>query len=126
MADIQKLFGLWSEKAVADPDLKAELSKMDEDAKNDAFYRELEFGTAGLRGVIGAGTNRMNVYTVKKATQGLAEYILDNAGIAKSVAIAYDSRIKADYFSKSAAEVLAANGIKVWIDKELMPPPMLS
>ncbi len=126
MADIQKLFGLWSEKAVADPDLKAELSKMDEDAKNDAFYRELEFGTAGLRGVIGAGTNRMNVYTVKKATQGLAEYILDNAGIAKSVAIAYDSRIKADYFSKSAAEVLAANGIKVWIYKELMPTPMLS
>ncbi len=126
MADIQKLFELWSEKAVADPDLKAELSKMDEDAKNDAFYRELEFGTAGLRGVIGAGTNRMNVYTVKKATQGLAEYILDNAGIAKSVAIAYDSRIKADYFSKSAAEVLAANGIKVWIYKELMPTPMLS
>ncbi len=126
MADIQKLFELWSEKAVADPDLKAELSKMDEDAKNDAFYRDLEFGTAGLRGVIGAGTNRMNVYTVKKATQGLAEYILDNAGIAKSVAIAYDSRIKADYFSKSAAEVLAANGIKVWIYKELMPTPMLS
>lgn len=126
MADIQKLFGLWSEKAVADPDLKAELSKMDEDAKNDAFYRELEFGTAGLRGVIGAGTNRMNVYTVKKATQGLAEYILDNSNIEKSVAIAYDSRIKADYFSRSAAEVLAANGIKVWIYKELMPTPMLS
>jgi len=126
MADIQKLFELWSEKAVADPDLKAELSKMDEDAKNDAFYRELEFGTAGLRGVIGAGTNRMNVYTVKKATQGLAEYILSSGNIAKSVAIAYDSRIKADYFSKSAAEVLAANGIKVWIYKELMPTPMLS
>ncbi|MGN1110745.1 MAG: phospho-sugar mutase, partial [Oscillospiraceae bacterium] len=126
MADIRKSFELWSEKAVADPDLKAELSKMDEDAKNDAFYRDLEFGTAGLRGVIGAGTNRMNVYTVKKATQGLAEYILDNSNIEKSVAIAYDSRIKADYFSKSAAEVLAANGIKVWIYKELMPTPMLS
>lgn len=125
MADIQKLFELWSEKAVADPDLKAELSQMSEDAKNDAFYRELEFGTAGLRGVIGAGTNRMNVYTVKKATQGLAEYILES-GVEKSVAIAYDSRIKADYFSKSAAEVLAANGVKVWIYKELMPTPMLS
>lgn len=125
MADIQKLFELWSEKAVADPDLKAELAQMNEDAKNDAFYRELEFGTAGLRGVIGAGTNRMNVYTVKKATQGLAEYILDS-GVEKSVAIAYDSRIKADYFSKSAAEVLAANGVKVWIYKELMPTPMLS
>lgn len=126
MVDIRKSFELWSEKAVADPDLKAELSKMDEDAINDAFYRDLEFGTAGLRGVIGAGTNRMNVYTVKKATQGLAEYILDNSNIEKSVAIAYDSRIKADYFSKSAAEVLAANGIKVWIYKELMPTPMLS
>lgn len=125
MADIQKLFELWSEKAVADPDLKAELASMNEDAKNDAFYRELEFGTAGLRGVIGAGTNRMNVYTVKKATQGLAEYILES-GVEKSVAIAYDSRIKADYFSKSAAEVLAANGVKVWIYKELMPTPMLS
>ncbi len=125
MADIQKLFELWSEKAVADPDLKAELSQMSEDAKNDAFYRELEFGTAGLRGVIGAGTNRMNVYTVKKATQGLAEYILES-GVEKSVAIAYDSRIKADCFSKSAAEVLAANGVKVWIYKELMPTPMLS
>lgn len=125
MADIQKLFELWSEKAVADPDLKAELAAMSEDAKNDAFYRELEFGTAGLRGVIGAGTNRMNVYTVKKATQGLAEYIL-TSGVEKSVAIAYDSRIKADYFSKSAAEVLAANGVKVWIYKELMPTPMLS
>ncbi len=125
MADIQKLFELWSEKAVADPDLKAELAAMNEDAKNDAFYRELEFGTAGLRGVIGAGTNRMNVYTVKKATQGLAEYIL-TSGVEKSVAIAYDSRIKADYFSRSAAEVLAANGVKVWIYKELMPTPMLS
>lgn len=125
MADIQKLFELWSEKAVADPDLKAELASMNEDAKFDAFYRELEFGTAGLRGVIGAGTNRMNVYTVKKATQGLAEYILES-GVEKSVAIAYDSRIKADYFSKSAAEVLAANGVKVWIYKELMPTPMLS
>ena len=93
--------------------------------KNDRFYRDLEFGTGGLRGVIGAGTNRMNVYTVKKATQGLAEYILEN-GVEKSVAIAYDSRNKSSYFAKSAAEVLAANGIKVHIYKELMPTPMLS
>ncbi|MGN0701134.1 MAG: phospho-sugar mutase [Oscillospiraceae bacterium] len=127
MADIQKAFDLWMEKACADPDLKAELQSVanDEDAKNDRFYRDLEFGTGGLRGVIGAGTNRMNVYTVKKATQGLAEYIL-SSGAEKSVAISYDSRIKSTYFAKSAAEVLAANGIKVHIYSELMPTPMLS
>lgn len=127
MADIQKMYELWLDKAVADPNLKVELESVsaDEDGKNDRFYRDLEFGTGGLRGVIGAGTNRMNVYTVKKATQGLAEYILEN-GVEKSVAIAYDSRNKSDYFAKSAAEVLAANGIKVHIYKELMPTPMLS
>ncbi len=127
MADIQKMYELWVEKAVADPDLKAELADVagDEEGKNDRFYRDLEFGTGGLRGVIGAGTNRMNVYTVKKATQGLAEYIL-SGNVEKSVAIAYDSRIKSDYFARSAAEVLAANGIKVYIYKELMPTPMLS
>lgn len=127
MADIQKMYDLWLEKATADPDLKKELESVasDEEGKNDRFYRDLEFGTGGLRGVIGAGTNRMNVYTVKKATQGLAEYILGN-DVAKSVAIGYDSRIKSTYFAKSAAEVLAANGIKVYIYKELMPTPMLS
>ncbi len=127
MADIQKMYELWLDKADADPDLKTELESVanDEEAKNDRFYRDLEFGTGGLRGVIGAGTNRMNVYTVRKATQGLAEYILDG-GVEKSVAIAYDSRIKSDYFAKSAATVLAANGIKVHIYKELMPTPMLS
>ncbi len=127
MADIQKMYDLWLEKAVADPDLIAELRSAADDKEgiNDRFYRELEFGTGGLRGVIGAGTNRMNVYTVKKATQGLAEYIL-SGGLEKSVAISHDSRIKSDYFAKSAAEVLAANGIKVHIYKELMPTPMLS
>ena len=127
MADIQKLYDLWLEKATADPDLKAELQSVsgDEECKKDRFYRELEFGTGGLRGVIGAGTNRMNIYTVNKATQGLAEYILEN-GVEKSVAISYDSRIKSTYFAKSAAGVLAANGIKVYIYKELMPTPMLS
>ncbi len=127
MADIQKMFDLWLEKATADPDLKAELEsvKADEEAKNDRFYRDLEFGTGGLRGVIGAGTNRMNVYTVKKATQGLAEYILAS-GVTKRVALSYDSRIKSDYFAKATAEVLAANGIEVHIYTELMPTPMLS
>ena len=100
MADIQKMYDLWLEKATADPDLKAELESVsgDEEGKNDRFYRDLEFGTGGLRGVIGAGTNRMNVYTVKKATQGLAEYILSN-DVAKSVAIGYDSRIKSTIFA---------------------------
>ena len=127
MADIQTMYELWLEKAVADPDLIAELTSVanDEEAKNDRFYRELEFGTGGLRGVIGAGTNRMNVYTVSKATQGLAEYILEN-GVTKRVALSYDSRIKSDYFAKCTAGVLAANGIEVHIYKELMPTPMLS
>ena len=127
MADIQKAYELWLEKAVEDPDLKTELAGIEGKTEeiNDRFYRELEFGTAGLRGVIGAGTNRMNVYTVKKATQGLAEYIIEG-GLTKSVAIAYDSRIKSTYFAQSAAEVLAANGVKVHIYKELMPTPMLS
>jgi len=127
MADIQKMYELWLEKAVADPDLIAELTSVanDEEGKNDRFYRDLEFGTGGLRGVIGAGTNRMNIYTVNKATQGLAEYILEN-GVTKRVALSYDSRIKSDYFAKSTAAVLAANGIEVYIYTELMPTPMLS
>ncbi len=127
MAEIQKMYELWLEKAVADPDLIAELTSVanDEEGKNDRFYRDLEFGTGGLRGVIGAGTNRMNIYTVNKATQGLAEYILEN-GVTKRVALSYDSRIKSDYFAESTACVLAANGIEVYIYDELMPTPMLS
>ncbi len=121
-----ELYQLWLEKAVSDPDLKVELEKVkgNEEEISDRFYRELEFGTGGLRGVIGAGTNRMNIYTVNKATQGLASYILKHGG--KSVAISYDSRIKSDYFAKSAASVFAGNGIKVNIYSELMPTPMLS
>lgn len=121
-----ELYQLWLEKAVFDPDLKAELEKVkgNEEEISDRFYRELEFGTGGLRGVIGAGTNRMNVYTVNKATQGLADYIKKHGG--KSVAISYDSRIKSDYFAKSAASVFAGNGIKVNIYSELMPTPTLS
>ena len=127
MNDINSLYSLWCEKAVADPDLKTELSSIDgKDAEiNDRFYRNLEFGTAGLRGVIGAGTNRMNIYTVNQATQGLASYLLSEYS-EPSVAIAYDSRIKSTDFAKSAAGVLAANGIKVWIYPELVPTPMLS
>ncbi|MDE6579886.1 MAG: hypothetical protein K2K41_05065 [Ruminiclostridium sp.] len=124
--DTNKLYDLWLEKAVSDPDLKTELEKVkgNEEEIFDRFYRELEFGTGGLRGVIGAGTNRMNVYTVNKATQGLASYILNHGG--KSVAISYDSRIKSDVFAKNAACVFAGNGIKVNLYPELMPTPLLS
>ena len=106
--------------------LHEELRAMDETAAEDAFYRELAFGTGGLRGVIGAGTNRINVYTVAKATQGLANYIREGFPDSPSVAIAYDSRIRSDLFSRTAACVLAANGIKVHLYPELMPTPCLS
>lgn len=120
-------YKLWCEKAVKDPDLISELNEIenDSDAVSDAFYKDLEFGTGGLRGVIGAGTNRMNVYTVGKASQGLAAYVNSVTDNGK-IAIAYDSRIKSDLFAKTAACVFAANGIKVYIYKELMPTPMLS
>ncbi len=120
-------YKLWCEKAVKDPDLISELKEIenDSDAISDAFYKDLEFGTGGLRGVIGAGTNRMNVYTVGKASQGLAAYVNSVTDNGK-IAIAYDSRIKSDLFAKTAACVFAANGIKVYIYKELMPTPMLS
>ena len=123
----EEKYKLWCEKAVGDPDLVSELEaiKGNEEAISDAFYKDLEFGTGGLRGVIGAGTNRMNVYTVGKASQGLAAYV---NSVTKNgrVAIAYDSRIKSDLFAKTAASIFAANGIKVYIYKELMPTPMLS
>ena len=127
MNDINALYKLWSEKAVLDADLQEELASIDgkEDEILDRFYKNLEFGTGGLRGVIGAGTNRMNVYTVGQATQGLADY-LNETFDEPSVAIAYDSRIKSDVFAECAAGVLAANGIKVYIYPELMPTPMLS
>ena len=127
MNDINSLYKLWREKAVLDPDLQEELASIDgkEEEILDRFYRNLEFGTGGLRGVIGAGTNRMNVYTVAQATQGLADY-LNETFEEPSVAIAYDSRIKSDMFAECAAGVLAANGIKVYIYPELMPTPMLS
>ena len=115
----------WQEQAVLDPDLSAELAKMDETAVEDAFYRELAFGTGGLRGIIGAGTNRMNVYTVDKASQGLADY-LNKHYDHPAVAIGYDSRIKSDRFAQVAAGVLAANGIQVHIWPQLMPVPTVS
>ena len=127
MNNIDKLYALWKEKAVLDKDLIDELNDIEgkENEIEDRFYQSLTFGTAGLRGIIGAGTNRMNVYTVNQATQGLATCLLSEYEN-PSVAIAYDSRIKSDLFAKSAAGVLAANGIKVYTYKELVPTPMLS
>ena len=122
-------YEIWLEKAVADPDLKPELEAMagDEAKIEDAFYKDLEFGTAGLRGVIGAGTNRMNVYIVARASQGLSNYVINHfPPEARKIAISYDSRIKSDVFAKIAAEVFAANGIRAYIFKELMPVPCVS
>ena len=117
----------WISKDLEDKDLTAELEsvKGNEEEINDRFYRDLEFGTGGLRGVIGAGTNRMNIYTVRKATQGVADFINRNYEHG-SVAISYDSRIKSDVFAKEVARVCAANGVKAYIYPELMPTPALS
>lgn len=118
---------LWTKTQLEDSDLSAELAAIngDTEAIKDRFYRDLEFGTGGLRGVIGAGTNRMNIYTVRKATQGLADY-LNQKSSSPSVAISYDSRIKSDVFAKEAARVLAASGAKVYLYDHLMPTPALS
>ena len=122
-----ELYKRWSSMELEDPDLTKELKDIQNAPEeiHDRFYRELEFGTAGLRGVIGAGVNRMNIYTVRRATQGLADYVNEKYQQPK-VAIAYDSRIKSDLFARESAAVLAANGIHVYLYSELMPTPMLS
>lgn len=120
------LLRLWKENATEDKDLVAELNGLtDEGEINDCFYRDLEFGTAGLRGVIGAGTNRMNIYVVRRATQGLCNY-LKGTSLPQSVAIGYDSRIKSDLFAMEAARVIAANGLTAYIYPRLEPTPALS
>ena len=123
--DIKKEYERWLANATTDADVLAELKTLDDAKIEDAFYRNLAFGTGGLRGVIGAGTNRMNVYTVAKASQGLADYLNKNFET-PSVAIGYDSRIKSDVFAKVAAGVFAANGVKVNIWPTLMPVPTVS
>lgn len=129
--DCRSLYDLWCEK-VTDPELQADLKAMDESGDEavieDAFYRTLEFGTAGLRGVLGAGTNRMNIHTVGQATQGIANFIKGQAndGEPGTVAICYDSRINSQLFAHTAASVLAANGIKSYVYPRLQPTPALS
>ena len=127
--DTNELYKLWLEKAVDDPDLTSELRGLDPekdaDAVFDRFYRDLEFGTGGLRGVIGAGTNRLNIYVIRRATRGLCDY-LKAAGLPLSVAIGYDSRIKSDLFAREAARVIARCGLTAYLYPRLEPTPALS
>lgn len=126
--DYQKRYREWLENDYFDADTKAELTAIKEHDNEikERFYKDLEFGTAGLRGVIGAGTNRMNIYTVRKATQGLANYILKNGAESRGVAIAYDSRRMSPEFADESALCLAANGIKAYVFESLRPTPELS
>ena len=123
----QEEYKRWLEADLEDADLNPELTKIagNEEEIKERFAVALKFGTAGLRGVLGAGTNRMNIYVVRQATQGLANWVKTQGGT-QTVAISYDSRLKSDVFAKTAAGVLAANGIKVRIYDALMPVPALS
>ncbi|MCI8780445.1 MAG: phospho-sugar mutase [Lachnospiraceae bacterium] len=126
--DYKEVYGTWCTDSYFDEETKKELKDLEgnEEEIKDRFYRQLEFGTGGLRGVIGAGTNRMNIYTVRQATQGLANYILSENGQEKGVAIAYDSRRMSPEFAKEAALCLNANGIKAYLFDSLRPTPELS
>ena len=126
--DLAARYRLWMESPVFDEKTKAELRALagNEAEITDRFYRDLEFGTGGLRGILGAGSNRMNVYTVRKATQGLANYINKEAGGQRGVAIAFDSRRMSPEFAKETALCLAANGIKAYVFESLRPTPELS
>ena len=121
-------YEMWCTDPYFDEKTKEELKALAGDEKEieDRFYRQLEFGTGGLRGMIGAGTNRMNIYTVRQATQGLANYILAQNGQDKGVAIAHDSRIMSPEFAREAALCLNANGIKTYLFESLRPTPELS
>lgn len=125
--DVRDSYALWRARALEDADLAEELARVEGNDEEiyDRFYRELEFGTGGLRGVIGAGSNRMNIYTVRRATQGLADYLKERYPSA-SVAVSFDSRIKSDLFAREAARVLAGNGVKAYIFPQLEPTPVLS
>ena len=127
--EIRKEYARWVEETKSNKDINSELVAIKDDyAKiEDAFFTELAFGTGGLRGVLGAGTNRMNIYTVAKASQGLASYVVNHYKEGdRRIAISFDSRINSDLFARTAAEVFAANGIEVYIYKQLMPTPCVS
>lgn len=126
--DFKTQYDFWLSDSYFDQETKKELQEIqaDETEIEDRFYKELEFGTGGLRGIIGAGTNRMNIYTVRKATQGLANYIVKQGGSKKGVAIAYDSRFMSPEFADEAALCMAANGIKAYVFESLRPTPELS
>jgi hypothetical protein len=128
MKDYMKIYQEWLSNPYFDEDTKAELKAIehDENEIKERFYMDLEFGTAGLRGIIGAGINRMNIYVVRRATQGLANYIIKQGGSSKGVAIAYDSRHMSPEFADEAARTLAANGIKAYKFESLRPTPELS
>lgn len=128
MKDYMKIYQEWLANPYFDEDTKAELKAIenDENEIKERFYMDLEFGTAGLRGIIGAGINRMNIYVVRRATQGLANYIIAQGGAGKGVAIAYDSRRMSPEFADEAARTLAANGIKAYKFESLRPTPELS
>lgn len=119
---VDERYARWLERTADNKEINDQLRGYDEKTKSDSFYRDLEFGTGGLRGKIGAGPNRMNVYTVARASQGLAQTV----GKGGRIAIAYDSRIKSDVFARTAASVFAANGITAYIFRTLMPTPTLS
>lgn len=124
----REIYDAWCTDGYFDASVRAELAAIRDDEKEieDRFYRRLEFGTGGLRGVIGAGTNRMNIYTVRQATQGLANYIVSQKGEEKGVAIAYDSRRMSPEFARETALCLNANGIKTYLFESLRPTPELS
>ena len=128
--DYKEMYESWLKDPALCEEGKAELSSIagDEKAIEYRFGAQLEFGTAGMRGIIGYGTNMMNVYTVRRATQGLAEYVrsLGEAACRRGVAISFDTRRKSDEFAKAAAGVLAANGVRVWLYNDVHPVPMLS
>lgn len=126
--EYKEIYAQWLENSYFDEATKEELKSIENDEKEiqERFYMDLEFGTAGLRGIIGAGTNRMNIYVVRRATQGLANYIAKVGKQSQGVAIAYDSRHMSPEFAKEAALCLAANGIKAYIFESLRPTPELS
>ena len=128
MKDYEIKYSEWLNNPIFDEKTKKELESIrgNEAEIEDRFYKDLEFGTAGLRGIIGVGTNRMNKYTVTKATQGLANYIIKKGGQDRGVAIAYDCRIMSEEFSMETALCLNANGIKTYRFDSLRPTPELS